>query len=234
MKSHSAFGSHVSGTSWGMTRPLRSGAMAVALMVLATLPCRGSAWYAGMTAGSNGTTYGWAVTEVTSQSVYHEAFVSVTLSSPNGRQDSLDTQSDQNTVREDVSLAFDENDLGDYFTDGTHSAYCDFGEAWLFEEVNSQFSIKIGFQQIQYYWDTLQPPQYGCYYSKNCPPSTGSYCGPSFFTTPQNKVQAPHCYTYDSRRYFFVKVGGALSWWQWGDDYYSDSYWAYPCDAAIP
>ncbi len=96
--------------------------------------------------------------------------------------------------------------------------------------------LKIGRQQVQFYWDTTQPYPSVCYYANNCEKApAGSYCGPAFFTTSFNKAQPPHCYIYDSRRYYFVKIESTILWQkQTGGDYTSDRLWDYPCDAAIP
>jgi hypothetical protein len=101
---------------------------------------------------------------------------------------------------------------------------------------SASLPVKIGTQQVQFYWDTTQNPNYDCYYANNCNYApAGSYCGPAFFTTAFNKGAAPYCYIYDSRKYFFIKIGSSLNSWQTGqNNYFSDNISTYPCDAPIP
>jgi len=82
------------------------------------------AGYSGASAGSDGTVYGWGVTDVTTYSYIHTAYVTTTLRSPNGRTATRAWLSARNSIRADVSLAWDSTDLGTYTTTSTHKAYC--------------------------------------------------------------------------------------------------------------
>jgi hypothetical protein len=183
--------------------------------------------------GSSGTIYATGITNAGGMQE-HSAYVSTVIRSPKGRMASRYTSvSSGGIARADTSLAFDGTDLGNYTASAGGGGNCP-----VMGDLGSGYAsklLKIGLQQVQFYWDTTQNPAYGCYYAKNCALApTGSYCGPAFFTTSHNKGTPPNCYIYDSRRFYFVKVGTSLTWWQKGGDLYSDSYWAYPCDAAIP
>jgi hypothetical protein len=68
------------------------------------LPAHPYSWYSGAWAGSDGTVYGWGVTDVTSSTMYHVAYVSTTLTSPKGRKAASGWLSAHNSVRADVSL----------------------------------------------------------------------------------------------------------------------------------
>ena len=123
---------------------------------------------------------------------------------------------------------------GDYTFSSEAEVICSAIGGAIYSATGSQ-SIKIGNQQVQFYWDTTQPPYSNCYYANNCEIApAGSYCGPAFFTTSYNKAGSPYCYIYDSRRYFFVKIGSSLHWWQTDGDYPSDKQTDYPCDSPIP
>jgi len=74
--------------------------------------------------------------------MYHVAYVSTTLTSPNGRQAHLDVRSAHNSVREDVYLPFDENDLGEYWLESIHDAFCYLANAWIFYEVVSHATAR--------------------------------------------------------------------------------------------
>lgn len=72
----------------------------------------------------DGTTYGWGVTDVWYYGVTHTASVSTTLRSPNGRVAWAQVYYVPNYARADVGLAFDQNDLGDYFVNSVHDGWC--------------------------------------------------------------------------------------------------------------
>jgi hypothetical protein len=104
---------------------LRSAGLVAALILLSASPSYAVSWYSGASVGSDGTVYGWGVTDGTSYTMYHVAYVTTTLASPvKHRQATLGQHSAQNMVREDVSLPFDAGDLGIYFVTSTHYAYC--------------------------------------------------------------------------------------------------------------
>lgn len=112
--------------SWALpTTFLRLAGLVMALTLLTARSSYSYAWYSGASVGSDGTVYGWGVTDGTSYTMYHVAYVTTTLTSPvKHRQATLGQHSAQNMVREDVSLPFDDTDLGYYFVTSTHYAYC--------------------------------------------------------------------------------------------------------------
>ncbi len=64
------------------------------------------------------------MTNVTTYSYIHTAYVTTTLRSPNGRTATRAWVSALNSIRADVSLAWDSTDLGNYISTSTHKAYC--------------------------------------------------------------------------------------------------------------
>jgi hypothetical protein len=111
---------------------LRRASLVAALALFTALPSHANSGYSGASVGSNGTVYGWGVTDATTYSMYHVAYVSTALYSPKGRYNGYGMHSAQNSVREDVSLAFDPTDLGTYLVQSTNEAYCYSCSCWLF------------------------------------------------------------------------------------------------------
>ena len=188
--------------------------------------------YLDVSIGSDGTIYATGTTDAGWMSE-HSAWVETVIHSPAGRYGTGSANVDSGGyVSVDASLPLDSSDLGEYDVsatgDGNCYVYGDLGEAW------AGATLKLGAQQVQFYWDSLQDPQYGCYYANNCGEIPGTYCGPAFFTTGLNKGIPPYCYIYDSRRYAFIQIFGALYYWQLGGDYFSDTISTYPCDDPIP
>ena len=105
---------------------LQRAGLVSALALLTALPSHSYSWYSSASVGPDGTVYGWGVTDVTSSSMYHMAYVWVTLTSPNGRQNGPGYWSAQNSVRGDAMLAFDPNDTGTYQVQSTNQGYCYF------------------------------------------------------------------------------------------------------------
>jgi hypothetical protein len=102
---------------------LMTGTPAAAQMGYATI-------YSGASTGSNGTVYGWGVTDVTYTDSYHTAQVTTWLSSPNGRYANGGGTA-YNFVRGDTSLPYVANDLGTYFVSSTHYGTCQIsGPLW--------------------------------------------------------------------------------------------------------
>ncbi len=183
--------------------------------------------------GDDGTLYATGITNAGGMQE-HSAYVATGITSPTRQASWTASVYSGGYVRADTSLPFNENDVGNFSVWADGSADCPvFGP--LGSAVVSKL-LKAGTQQVQFYWDTTQNPQFGCYYANNCGSApAGSYCGPPFFTTYLNKGTPPYCYIYDSRRYFFFKAGSTLVYQrQLGGDLFSDSLWAYPCDGAIP
>jgi hypothetical protein len=107
----------------------------LALTLCAELPSYAWTWYSGASVGSNGTVYGWGVTDVTASPMYHVAYVSTTLTSPvKKRQAASGWVSAQNSVRADVSLAFESDDTGTYEDDSENEGYCYTSMGWFLDE----------------------------------------------------------------------------------------------------
>jgi hypothetical protein len=65
---------------------LRSVSLAFALTLFTALPSYAYSCYSGASVGSDGTVYGWGVTDATPPpGMYHVAYVYTTLTSPKGR-----------------------------------------------------------------------------------------------------------------------------------------------------
>ena len=126
-----------------MLTTLRFAGLVAALTLLPALPSYASAWYSGASVASDGIVHGWGVTDVTTSYMYHVAYVSVTLTSPNGRQAHLDVRSAHNSVREDVYLPFDPNDLGQYELVSMHHAFCNLVMDWIFYELLNQAETTV-------------------------------------------------------------------------------------------
>jgi hypothetical protein len=102
-----------------------------ALVVLTALPSHAYSWYSGVSMGSDGTIYGWGVTDITSYTMVHQAYVATKLTSPNGRQASLSEGNGPNYYREDVQLCFDATDLGTYTETSTNQGWCFACMCWV-------------------------------------------------------------------------------------------------------
>jgi len=121
----------------------RLATLTAALTLLSVAPSSGWTWYSSSSVGADGTAYGWAVANVSTYTMYHVAYVTVTMTSAKGRRAFLDWRSAHNSIREDVSLPFDQNDEGTYFVTGTHSGWCNYCACWLFEDDGSQVSFIV-------------------------------------------------------------------------------------------
>ena len=120
---------------------LQRAGLVSALTLFTALPSYAYSWYSGASVGPDGTVYGWGVTDVTTSSMYHMAYVWVTLTSPKGRQNGPGYWSAQNSVRGDAMLAFDPTDLGTYEVQSTNQGYCYFCNClivncWSFASAN--------------------------------------------------------------------------------------------------
>jgi len=106
---------------------LRATGFLVTLGLLSPLPAHAYSWYSGASVGSDGTVYGWGVTDATpphGSNMSHVAYVTTTLTSPIKRRQASNSLNLQNMVRADVSLSFDPGDLGSYQDYTTSSAFC--------------------------------------------------------------------------------------------------------------
>ncbi len=107
-------------------------AFVAAVTVLIPLPSYAQyAWYSAASVGSDGTVYGWGVTDVTTSTMYHMAYVTTSLTSPKGRKWGPMQRSAQNSVRVDASLPFDPSDIGTYFVQSTNQGFCYAIYAWI-------------------------------------------------------------------------------------------------------
>jgi hypothetical protein len=106
-----------------------------ALVILAALPSHAYSWYSGVSMGSDGTIYGWGVTDITSYTMVHQAYVATKLTSPKGRQASLSEGNGPNYYREDVQLCFDATDLGTYTETSTNQGWCFACMCWVVNTV---------------------------------------------------------------------------------------------------
>jgi hypothetical protein len=108
--------------------------------------CYGYAWSSGSSVGSDGTIYGWGVTDGTpppGYSMTHDAYVKTTLTSPKGRTASTGYGNYKwgvNTVRADLSLSFDATDLGTYTVQSFHRVHC-IVMGWVLYDAPSSSSV---------------------------------------------------------------------------------------------
>jgi len=122
---------------------------ALVIFVLPVTPSYGWDTYSGSSVGSNGTTYGWGVTNVPQAGYLHTAYVTTTLTSPKGRTISSGWRSATTSVRADVSLSWDATDEGTYLVKSTHKGYCRY-ICWFIYGVRSSSFVDIGHSENWY------------------------------------------------------------------------------------
>lgn len=105
--------------SWSCARLL-------AVVCCLVSPGLGDSTYSSATIDSYGSVLGWGVTDVTNYSYPHTAKVQTTLTSSLGRISATGQLTAPNWVRADVSLGYDELDVGDYSVNSVHNAICPF------------------------------------------------------------------------------------------------------------
>ena len=121
---------------------LRRACLVSVVTLLAALPSYPWTYYSGASVGgAGGTVYGWGVTDVTQPGMYHTAYVNATLTSPKGRVANNGIIQATSSVREDLSLPLDPNDLGNYLVTSSHSGFCHMCNCWLFENCGSGASV---------------------------------------------------------------------------------------------
>lgn len=108
-----------------------------AFTVFTSMPAHAWTYYSGASVGSDGTVYGWGVTDVTAGGMYHMAYVSSTLTSPQGRQ-AWGNGSAQNSVRDNMSLPFLSTDTGTYLVSSVSSGFCYVCMCWILYNAPSQ------------------------------------------------------------------------------------------------
>lgn len=117
---------------------LQRASLVLALTLFAALPSQAYSYYSGASVGSDGTVYGWGVTDATPPpGMYHTAYVYTTLTSPKGRVANYGQVSAPSTVRQDVSLPFDPADLGTYVVASLSSGFCHTCVCWWFQNCRS-------------------------------------------------------------------------------------------------
>ena len=110
----------------------------VVLALVTALPSHAYNYYSGVSVGSDGTIYGYSVTDATPPpGMHHMAYVAATLTSPNNRVAYYGQISAPSTVTQNVSLAFDPSDLGTYVVTGAHSGFCYTCVCWWFQNMQS-------------------------------------------------------------------------------------------------
>src|SRR3990172_251690 len=80
--------------------------------------------YSGVSVGSNGTIYGWGVTDAYGGGMWHIAYASTRLQSPNGRIYNSYWQQASDWVTANSFLVWEPNDLGDYCSNSEHEYQC--------------------------------------------------------------------------------------------------------------
>jgi hypothetical protein len=114
----------------------------------------GQVKYSDASMGSDGTIYGWGVTDANSGGCYcHSAKVTTTLRSPNGRTQTFtrSTTIGQEYARADVYLLFDQNDVGNYTISSRHWAYCRYCSCNYINNALTSILLGVGFSFVCYY-----------------------------------------------------------------------------------
>jgi hypothetical protein len=121
-----------------LTNALARVSFVVVITFFTALRSQAYSYYSGASVGSDGTVYGWGVTDATPPpGMYHTAYVYTTLTSPKGRVADYGWVSAPSTVREDVSLPFDPTDLGTYVVSSLSSGFCHTCGCWWFQNFPS-------------------------------------------------------------------------------------------------
>ena len=120
----------------------------VMLTLLAAMPSHADYWYSGAAVLSNGTVYGWGVTDVTNDFMFHMAWATTTLTSPVKHRQAYNTTGAQNVAVAEVTLPFDGGDLGYYEVQSIHSAYCFYCYCFYVDNAMSWASTNLA--QIPY------------------------------------------------------------------------------------
>jgi hypothetical protein len=118
----------------------RFASVLAALILFTAVPSHAWTYYSGASVGTDGTIYGWGVTDVTVGGMYHMAYVTTTLTSPVKHRQAYGSGNAQNSVRDDVSLPFDPNDLGTYLVASSSSGFCYVCYCWILQNAQSQAS----------------------------------------------------------------------------------------------
>jgi hypothetical protein len=120
---------------------IRFASLLAALTLVTALPSFAWTYYSGASMGSDGTIYGWGVTDVSvAPMMYHTAYVTTTLTSPVKHRRAYGSGNAQNSVSVNVSLPFDPNDVGTYVVSSCSSGFCYVCRCWLINNQPSQAS----------------------------------------------------------------------------------------------
>lgn len=136
---------------------LLAGIVIAAILASRSVSYGAYATYSDRSVGSNGTIYGWGVTDVTTYGYIHTAKVSTTLTSPAGRTVSSGTKSATNSVRADVSLFFNYEE-GNFTVSSVHDGYCQYMGHFL-NGVRTSCLGEIGHSLVWYRWDHYDPDE---------------------------------------------------------------------------
>ncbi len=98
----------------------------------------------------------WAVTDVTNYQYEHWAEVQVSLTSPDGRSVSSSNVVDLNSARAQVSLPWDEDDLGNYSLRSWHTATCSEMGTFI-DNVLDLKILKFGISESCYHLNPTSP-----------------------------------------------------------------------------
>ncbi len=109
--------------------------------LLTTMPSYADSVYSGASVGSDGTVYGWGVTDAQSMTS-HTTHMTTTLTSPKGRQ-ATSSPSDGDYTRADVNLPFLSTDTGTYTVVSLSWAFCPVLGRWFWNGVQSQASATV-------------------------------------------------------------------------------------------
>lgn len=114
-----------------ITAIIRFVVLSLAMQVAVAIPAHAITKYSGASVGANGTIYGWSVTDAYQGGMWHTAYVTSNLRSPNGRVANSGQWSGDNWVRADVGLPWLNDDLGTYLATGDHRYFCYYIQAMI-------------------------------------------------------------------------------------------------------
>src|SRR5258708_1137968 len=161
----------------------------VSFFVLALVQALAQDMYSGVSTYSDddisddgNTIMGWVVTSACSSQATHYSDVETTLTSPLGRQAYQAYTGAGCSIRADLSLPFDENDLGYYTVSSVHRAHCPFYvSSWYFLITTSSASDQYGYSTNYF---TLSADYSGAYPIAYCDYSAISNCNTRCYSPP--------------------------------------------------
>ncbi len=175
--------------------------VALFLLIGLALNAKGQGIYSGASMGSDGTVYGWGVTNVPGSPgyMYHYNYISGTLSSPGGRQAS-GSYNAVDYARYDVSLPSNSSDTGYYSVQSLSSVWCTAAGAWIVWNALTQSGGYLALKSTVGHWTGVER-EFGtvlqCQMEHACTNGTPA-CGASGWVYVTDTLSACPDYAYAS------------------------------------